>query len=326
MERMRRSEALWYVSDGRLEIRPVDMPAPAPQDVRVAARYSGVSRGTERLVLRGRVPASEHQRMRCPHQEGVFTFPVKYGYALVGVIADGPNARIGEDVFVLHPHQREAWVPLTDVHTLPADLPPRRAALAANMETALNVVWDASIAPGDHVLIVGAGVLGLLIAGIIARIPGTVVTVTDIDPARAVVGEKLGAAYAALGRTPEDQDVVIHTSGTTEGLRVALASAGTEACVVEASWYGDKDISVSLGEAFHARRLQLVSSQVGAVPPARRARWTTARRMAKALELLRDDRYDALITGEIAFTDAPQVLPKVLAEGSPGLMTVLNYA
>lgn len=322
---MPRSDALWYVADGRVEIRPVDVPQTEPQNVRVTARFSGVSRGTERLVFRGRVPASEHQRMRCPHQDGNFPFPVKYGYALVGVITDGPTARIGENVFLLHPHQREVCVPLADVHTLPAGVPPRRAALAANMETALNVVWDAGIAPGDRVLIVGAGVLGLLIAGIAARIPGTTVTVADIEPSRAAVASSLGAGFAASGNTPEDQDVVIHTSGTAEGLRLALTAAGVEARVVEASWYGDKDIAVALGGGFHARRLQLVSSQVGAVPPARRVRWSTARRMAKALELLRDDRYDALITGEIAFADAPTAVPEVLANGSAGLMAVLNY-
>ena len=323
---MQRNDALWYVADGKLEIRPVEIPVLGTGDVRVAAQFSGISRGTERLVFRGRVPVSEHERMRCPHQDGAFPFPVKYGYALVGVITDGPKARVGESVFLLHPHQREVCVPLTDLHTLPASLPPRRAALAANMETALNVIWDAGVAPGDRVLIVGAGVLGLLIAGLAARVPGTVVTVADIDPARAAIAEKLGAAFVAPGKAPGDQDVVIHTSGTADGLRLALVSAGTEARVVEASWYGDKDISVSLGEAFHSRRLQLISSQVGAVPPARRARWTTARRMAKALELLRDDRYDALITGEIAFADSPASLPGVFADGSAGLMTVLNYA
>ena len=322
---MLRAEALWYVSGGQVEIRSTDVSAPGPQEVRVAALFSGVSRGTERLVFRGQVPASEFRRMRCPHQDGDFPFPVKYGYALVGVIADGPSARVGETVFLLHPHQSRICVPLSNVHGVPAGLPPRRATLAANMETALNVVWDAAAAPGDRILIVGAGVLGLLIAGVAARIPGTTVTVADIDPTRTAVAEKLGAAYALPGHGPVDQDVVIHTSSTAEGLRLALSSAGTEARVVEASWYGDRNVSVSLGEAFHSRRLHLVSSQVGAVPPAQRARWTTARRMAKALELLCDDRYDALITGEIAFTNALTALPKVFADGSPGLMTVLKY-
>jgi threonine dehydrogenase-like Zn-dependent dehydrogenase len=322
---MSQSEAIWYAGKGRVETRPGGLLLLGPDTVRVAARFSGVSRGTERLVFHGRVPASEHQRMRCPHQEGAFPFPVKYGYALVGVIEDGPAARIGEHVFLLHPHQRVAHVPLADVHTLPQGLPPRRAALAANMETALNVAWDAGAAPGDHILIIGGGVLGLLIAGLLARMPGTVVTVTDINPARAAVAEQLGAGFAAPEGAPQDQDIVIHTSGTAEGWRLALASAGTEARVVEASWYGDKEVTVALGEAFHSRRLSLISSQVGAVPPARRPRWSTARRMAKALEILRDDRFDALITGEIAFAEAPTALPKVFAEGSPGLMTVLRY-
>ena len=318
------SDAVWYVGKGAVEIRPGAL-NPAPGWVRVAARFSGVSRGTERLVFQGRVPLSEHQRMRCPHQEGAFPFPVKYGYALAGVIEDGPKERIGENVFLLHPHQRLAEVSASDVHTLPADLPLRRAALAANMETALNVSWDAEAASGDRILIVGGGVLGLLIAGVLARMPGTAVTVTDIDPARKAVAEKMGAGFALPAAAPQDQDIVIHTSATGEGLRLSLESAGTEARVVEASWYGDKEVSVALGGAFHSRRLTLVSSQVGAVPPARRARWTTARRMSKALELLRDARFDALITDEISFDAAALALPKVFAEDSPGLMTVLRY-
>jgi len=322
---MSQSDALWYAGKGQVEIRPGDLPLMGPNSARIAARFSGVSRGTERLVFHGRVPVSEHQRMRCPHQEGGFPFPVKYGYALVGLIEEGPATRIGEQVFVLHPHQRAAHVALADVHTLPQGLPPRRAALAANMETALNVAWDSGAAPGDHILIIGGGVLGLLIAGLLARLPGTVVTVTDINPERAAVAELLGAGFAPPENAPQDQDIAIHTSGTSEGLSLALASAGTEARVVEASWYGDKEVSVALGEAFHSRRLSLVSSQVGAVPPARRPRWSTARRMAKALEILRDDRFDALITGEVAFADAPAALPKVFADGSPGLMTVLRY-
>ena len=318
------SEALWYVGDGRAELRAADVTALQKGEVRVAARYSGLSRGTERLVLQGRVPPSEYQRMRCPHQAGDFPFPVKYGYAMVGEITDGPKDRIGESVFLLHPHQHEMCVPLTDLHRVPQDVPPRRAALAANMETALNVAWDASAAPGDRILIVGGGVLGLLIAGLTARIPGTSVTVTDIDATRGAVAGKLGAAFALPGAAPGDQDIVIHTSSTAEGLSLALASAGTEAQIVEASWYGDKKVAVPLGEAFHARRLQIVSSQVGAVPAARRVRWTMARRMAVALELLQDARFDALITGEIAFTEAATHVPRILADSS-GLMTVLRY-
>lgn len=319
---MPQTDSLWYVSDGRIEMRAADVPALQDGEVRIAARYSGVSRGTERLVLQGRVPPSEYERMRCPRQDGAFPFPVKYGYALVGVIEDGPKEHIGQNVFLLHPHQRALNAPVSDVHILPKDVPPRRAALAANTETALNVIWDADVLPGDRVLIVGGGVLGLLIAGIAARIPGTTVTVTDTDATRAATTAAMGAVFAH--QAPTEQDVVINTSSSEEGLRTALRCAGTEARVVEASWYGDRNIAVPLGEAFHARRLQLISSQVGAVPAARRVRWTYARRMAAALDLLRDARFDALITNEIAFADAPAQLPAALASNA-GFMTVLRY-
>ncbi|MBY0511852.1 MAG: zinc-binding alcohol dehydrogenase [Rhodospirillaceae bacterium] len=321
---MPQSDALWYVADGRVETRAVDVPALHNGEVRVAARYSGVSRGTERLVLQGRVPPSEYERMRCPRQEGAFPFPVKYGYALAGVIEDGPKEHLGRNVFLLHPHQRVLNAPRTDVHFLPKDVPLRRAALAANMETALNVIWDADVLPGDKVLIVGGGVLGLLIAGIAARIPGTTITVADTDATRAAAIEKMGAVFATPDNAPPEQDVVIHTSSSEDGLRTALRCAGTEARVVEASWFGNRAIAVPLGEAFHARRLQLVSSQVGAVPAARRARWTYARRMAAALDLLRDARFEALITNEIAFADAPAKLPAALTSNA-GFMTILTY-
>ena len=317
-------DALWYTAAGQVALCPEETAVAGQGEVSVAARFSGVSRGTERLVFGGRVPASEHQRMRCPHQAGDFPFPVKYGYALVGVIEAGPPARIGQNVFLLHPHQNRVTVPEAAVHVLPAGLPLRRAALTANMETALNVAWDSGAAPGDRVLVVGGGVLGLLIAGLIARIPGSEVTVTDLGPTRSAVAAKLGAAFALPAQAPGDQDVVIHTSSTAAGLTTALAAAGMEATVVEASWYGDASVAAPLGEAFHARRLRLISSQVGAIPPSRQPRWTYARRIAKALDLLCDDRFDALITGEIAFADAPTLLPKVFADSS-GLMTVLRY-
>jgi threonine dehydrogenase-like Zn-dependent dehydrogenase len=320
---MPRIEALWYVGAGRVERRATDLRAPGAGEVRVAARYSGVSKGTERLVSEGRVPASEHQRMRCPFQEGEFPFAVKYGYCFTGTVEDGPRDLIGRNVFLLHPHQTHAVVPVTALNLLPADLPLRRAALAANMETALNVLWDARAGGGDRILVVGAGVLGLLIAHLAAALPGADVTVSDINPARAAITEKLGATFALPQQAPRDQDIVIHTSANAEGLKLALASAVFEGRIIEASWYGDKEVSLPLGGAFHSQRLSLISSQVGAVATTHRARWTYARRMAKALDLLRDPKLDALITGEIAFADAPTHLPAVFTDA--GLMTVLRY-
>ncbi|WP_316978623.1 zinc-dependent alcohol dehydrogenase [Shumkonia mesophila] len=317
---------LWYVSKGAVALRPAEMSPRDDARLLIRALFSGVSRGTERLVMSGMVPPSEHARMRCPHQAGDFPFPVQYGYALVGVVEEGPADRLGQAVFVLHPHQDRICIPVTEARPLPPGLPPRRAVLAANMETALNVVWDARIAPGDNVLVVGGGVVGLLVAGLAARIAGTRVTVADVDPSRAPVAARLGVAFALPAEAPGEQDVVVHASASEDGLRLALACAGLEATVVEASWFGAAAVSLPLGEAFHSRRLRIVSSQVGAVPANRRARWTHARRLDTALGLLLDAAFDELIAGEIAFADAPARLPVALAAGSGGLMTVLTYA
>lgn len=322
---MPHSEALWYTDRGQVEAKPSDIPPPAPGEVTVRALYSGMSRGTERLVLHGGVPRSEYQRMRCPNQEGDFPFPVKYGYALVGTVIDGAPEMNGRDVFALHPHQSLANVPAAFATLLPEGLPARRACLAANMETALNITWDGDLKAGQKVLIIGGGVLGLLTAALAATIPNTEVTVVDVLEARAETAHKMGAAFALPSEAPVNQDVVIHTSATEDGLVKALDCAGFEAKVVEASWFGERKIALPLGGAFHAQRLQIISSQVGAVAPSHRAEWPHARRMARALELLMDDKFDALITGEIPFAEAPRRLPAVLGGDSSDFMTVLRY-
>ncbi len=320
------TNALWYGPRRTCRLIPETLDSVlAPDMVRLRALASGVSRGTERLVLNGEVPASEHQRMRCPNQQGDFPFPVKYGYALVGQVEAGPEAWIGRRVFALHPHQERADLPLAAVHPLPDDLPADRAVLAANQETALTILWDAGIGPGDRVLVVGGGVLGLLVARLAVQIPGTQVTVADLVESRKEVAQALGAFACLPGETPRDQDVVIHTSATEAGLATALTAAGPEATVVEASWYGARPVQVPLGEGFHSQRLRLVCSQVGRIPPSRTPRWTPARRLAVALDLLRDPLYEALISDRLAFEDAPHKLPSLLGDPPGGLAIVLTY-
>lgn len=322
---MPHSKALWYTATGQAECRPEEIPPPAAGEVTVRAIYSGISRGTERLVLNGRIPLSEYRRMRGPLQEGEFPFPVKYGYALVGTVVDGAHEWRNRNVFVLHPHQSIANVPLTFAQPVPDGLPVKRACLAANMETALNITWDAELSAGQKILVIGGGVLGLLTAALAATVPETTVTVVDVLESRAGIARKMGASFALPPAAPTGQDVVIHTSATEEGLTRGLECAGFEAKVVEASWFGERRVALPLGAAFHAQRLQLISSQVGAVAPSHRGEWTHARRLARALELLRDEKFDALITGEIPFEEAPRRLPGVLGGDSSDLMTVLRY-
>lgn len=288
--------------------------------------FSGVSRGTERLVLRGDVPPAEYARMRAPMQEGEFPFPVKYGYGFVGVAVDGPESVLNRRFMALAPHQETVVLPIDAAIPLPGNLPSRRAVLAANMETALNVVWDAGVTAGDRVLIAGAGVVGLLIAHIVARIPGVEATIADINPARAGIAGVLGTAFVEPPGGPEDVDVAINASASAEGLRYLLGKAGLEARVVEASWHGVRDVSLPLGEAFHAKRLSIVSSQVGRLPSARQARWTHRRRLGKALDLLAAaPELDALITHETPLSEAPRRLPALIESDADALCIAIRY-
>lgn len=314
--------ALWVLAPGQAALRPATL-LEAPDAVALRARFSGISRGTESLVFQGRVPPGEWARMRCPFQEGAFPGPVKYGYSLVGQVASGPEQ--GRWAFALHPHQDGCRLPPEAVHWLPVDLPPRRAVLAANMETAVNALWDGGVRVGDRVTVVGGGVVGLLVAYLSARIAGTRVSLVDTNPARAALARHLGLIWAGGdAEPPREADVVFHASGAPEGLVAALACAGFEARVVELSWYGDRPVTLPLGEAFHARRLAIRASQVGHVAASRRARWSAGRRLALALELLRDPVLDQLLESDWPFADAPRALARVC--GEPGaLCQVLRY-
>lgn len=310
------SRACWIEAPGRASIRTEPAPAPGAGEVRVRALHSGISRGTELLVFRGEVPASEFHRMRAPFQDGDFPAPVKYGYASVGIVEQGPEAMRGRAVFCLHPHQTRYVVPAEAVHPLPEGLPPARAVLAANMETAVNALWDAAPRLGDRIAVVGGGVVGLLVAWLAGRLPGCEVELVDVRASRRAVAERLGVAFAMPQDARPGADLVLHASGQPQGLVTALRLAAFEATVVDLSWYGQREVPLPLGEAFHSQRLVLKSSQVGHIAAAQRARWSHRRRLALALSLLRDPALDLLITDSAPFDQLPEVLAR-LAAGAP---------
>jgi hypothetical protein len=319
------AEALWYVAPGRAELRREAVAAPGPSEVSVRALHGALSRGTERLVLSGRVPPNEYARMRGPNMGGDFPFPVKYGYATVGRVEEGPPELAGRIVFALHPHQSRFVLPATAVTPVPESVPPRRAVLAANMETALNATWDAAPGPSGRIAVVGAGVVGALVAWLCSRMPKTQVTLIDRLPSRAPLAERLGLGFALPADAPRDCDFVFHTSASAAGLATALALAADEGTIIELSWYGAGDVAVPLGGAFHSRRLKLISSQVGKVAPSRRAEFTPARRLAAAVELLAEPALDALLSSPVAFRDLPQQLPRLLAPETEVLCPVIDY-
>jgi threonine dehydrogenase-like Zn-dependent dehydrogenase len=323
---LRLPRALWIVGPGRAEIRTESLPPPpGPETVRVRALQSGISRGTESLVFAGKVPESEHERMRCPFQAGAFSFPVKYGYAMVGVVEDGAGSLVGQRVFALHPHQDRFTIALSAVVPVPESLPTKRAVLAPQIETALNACWDAGPRLGDRIAVIGAGTIGCLVAWLCVRLPGADVTLIDHDPSRAAIAAALGVPFAAPGGAQGGRDLVFHTSGSSSGLAHAISLAGFEAEVLELSWYGDNVVTAPLGGAFHSQRLTLRSSQVGAVAPARRARWDYTRRLGLALALADDPCLDVLVQEATPFESLPDALPGIL--GRPGaLMHRVLYA
>ncbi len=313
-----RARALWVTGPSRCELREAALGPLAPGHVRVRARFTGVSRGTERLVFAGEVPDSERARMRAPFQSGDFPFPVKYGYCATGTVVAGDGHAPGARVFALHPHQELFDVPAAAALPVPDGVPDEAAPLAAHMETAVNALWDFPVRPGDRIAVVGLGAVGLCIARLAARAPGAVVFGIDPSaPARA----RAGLSDACAGEC----DLVFHCSGTQEGLGRAIELAGYEATIVELSWYGARTVAAALGGAFHSRRLTLAASQVGAVSPARRATRTHAQRLSLALALLADPALRVDLGAPTAFGELPARYADLLRAPDASPLPLVSY-
>src|SRR6478735_11038952 len=319
------ARAFWVVAPGVGELRSEELPLLAPGEVLVHALYGAISRGTESLVFHGHVPVSEYQRMRCPHQVGEFPGPIKYGYSNVGRVEAGSAELLGKPVFCLFPHQSAYVVPARAVLPVPSQVPPERAVLAANLETAINAVWDAAPRLGDRVAVVGAGVVGCLCAYLLARHPGVNVELVDLRAERADIARAFAASFALPRDALRDRDLVLHASGSEAGLRTSLSLAGSDATVLELSWFGDAEVRLPLGGAFHARRLSLRSSQVGTLSPHARARFDHRARLELALELCRDPLLDQLIDAEIRFEQLPEAMPRLTLPESASLCHRLRY-
>lgn len=319
------AHAFWLGQPGVGEIRSVSLPPPGPDDVLIRTVRSAISRGTETLVFRGGVPESQYAAMRAPFQEGYFPGPVKYGYLNVGVVEHGPDELRGRTVFCLYPHQTAYVVPARSVVVVPEGVPVDRAVLAGTVETAVNALWDAAPLIGDRVTVVGGGMVGCCVARLAARIPGVQVTLVDVDPARAEVAAALGVAFALPGDADDGRDLVVHTSATSAGLQQSLELLAPEGTVLDLSWYGRTEVTLSLGGAFHSRRLGIRASQVGVVAPARRGTRTTTDRLALALDLLQDAAFDALLTGVSRFAELPEVMARLASGELPALCQVIRY-
>jgi NADPH:quinone reductase-like Zn-dependent oxidoreductase len=322
---MNDAQAFWLSAPGIGEIRPAALPEAGRDDVLVRTLFSGVSRGTETLVFRGGVPPGQYDTMRAPFQEGDFPAPVKYGYLNVGAVEQGPPGLRGRTVFCLYPHQTAYVVPAGAVTVVPEDVPPARAVLAGTVETAVNALWDAAPLLGDRVAVVGGGMVGCCVARLLSRFPAVQVTLVDVDAGRADVAEALGVDFALPADATGPCDLVVHASATSAGLQLSLDLLAPEGTVIDLSWYGDTEVRLSLGGAFHAGRLGIRASQVGTISPARSGRRTTADRLALALDLLCDPAFDALLSGQSRFGELPEVMARLASGALPALCHTITY-
>ena len=318
------ARAFWLTAKGRGVLRREAVPDPAPDWCVVRTMYSAVSPGTERLVASGRVPAAVRDEMRCPYMGGRFPFPVKYGYSLVGEVAEGPMGIGGRKVHLLHPHQDICVVRTEDVHPLPDGLPAARATLASNLETAVTAVWDAGVMIGERALIVGFGVIGSLVARVLGLGPAVELDIAEKRADRRRLAEKMGFR-AAPAPDAKPYDLAFDTSGTAAGLQTALNSVGLEGRVVAVSWLGAGPARIDLGGSFHSRRKRIISSQVSRVPAALGPRWDAARRTALVFRLLERPEFDLHIGPAVPFARLPRAFPALIRPTSGGLSPLIVY-
>lgn len=328
-----RARRLTYTSAGNARLESVNLSELEDDQVMVKTRFSGISKGTESLVFHGNVPTSERDRMQCPHMAGEFGFPISYGYSCVGeIISTGSKARnlkIGDLVFVLHPHQDRFIVLEESCNLLPDDIAPKRAVLAANVETAVNAVWDAEISGTPSCAVIGAGVVGLLTAHAARNLYNLDPVIIDIDLAKEKRAADLGLKFINASEKSLDEasefDLIFHTSASANGLQTAIDIASFEGNIVEMSWYGNREVSLNLGGKFHSQRLSIISSQVGTIAKQKRSELTFSDRMKAALSLLNDNRLETLLVPAIEFEKLPDHLEDIFSPQSNALCQVVKY-
>lgn len=320
-----RASAFWIIEPGRGELRSVGLPVPGTGEAMVRTLHTGISRGSETLVYNGQVPASVRRQMRAPFQEGDLPEAVKYGYLSVGIVEFGPAELLGRTVFCLYPHQDRYVVPVQALVPVPDTVPARRAVLAGTVETAINALWEAGPRVGDRVAVIGGGMVGLSVAALLQRFPLQRLQLVDTDAGKRSMAEAMGLDFAAPAEADGNCDVVFHCSADGAGLATGLDLLGDEGELIELSWYGERTVQVPLGASFHARRLSIRASQVGAVAAARRVRRSTQDRLRLALELLADPVFDQLLTGSSSFEQLPDTMDRLASGALDALCHVIDY-
>lgn len=313
------ANALFHVAPRRLEMRELPAPCPGAGEVLVRTRFSGISGGTEALVYRGEVPEDLALDDTIGALRGCFRYPFQYGYACVGEVESWERP-----VFAFQPHQDVFAARTSDLIPLPA-VDPAAATLFPLVETALQVTLDAGAGYRDRVIVLGAGVLGLLTALLLRRAGQRPLCAEPQGWRRALAGELGVTAVPPEELAGEEVPLVIDASGDPRAPASGLSLLAHEGTLLIASWFGAKPVELPLGGAFHRRRLTIRSTQVSTIPAGLSARWTQSRRRAEAAALLPELPLTELTTHMFPFERAVDAF-RALDEGLNGLMhAVLVY-
>ena len=317
------SLALWHNSDFTSELKEEKNSKIDIDQIEVKSLFSLISTGTERLVASGEVPVSSFEFMAVPYMKGNFSFPIKYGYSLVGKVTS-VGKLYGKIVHLLHPHQGKCLVKEVDVMIVPDEIPAKRATLASNVETALNAIWDAEISIGDKVLIAGFGMIGSLLARVLSFMPEVEIVIMEKDANRVKMVQKMGFTFID-DPEPSYFDVAFNTTSNEKALQIAIQSVGLEGKIIEMSWYGTKNVNINLGADFHYHRKQIISSQVSKIPSDKQSRWDYKRRKEVVFKLLKSPLFDEHITDVLTFAETPAFFDKLRAGGVSGLGYCIEY-
>jgi hypothetical protein len=319
------ARSFWLDSPGKADLKSQDLPARDQGWSTIISLFSGISPGTESLVFSGQVPENLHEQMRVPYMEGDFRFPIKYGYSAVGRVIETDDPFLaGKTVHLLHPHQDIFVARNEDLFVVDESVPPERATLASNLETAVNAIWDSQVTVGQRCIVVGFGIIGSLIARILKGIPGVEVVVVDAEASKLLLANKMEFDSRSPEEVQGEFDLAFHASCSGEGLQLCIDKVGFEGKVVELSWYGNRKVALELGGEFHSKRKAIICSQVSTIPAQLQRRWNYKRRKELVFNLLKDPAFDSHITEMVPF----EGLPAYYESGGlkkPGLARVVQY-
>lgn len=334
-----RVNALWHVGPRRVAWREGVTPAPAVGQVLVQTELSAISPGTESMIFRGEFPAGIALDDTIPALRGQgWSYPLRYGYALIGrVVGAGSSAeehRLGQRVFLFHPHQDYVCADVGDCLPVPEGAASQAAVMLPNVESAVNFAMDATPLIGERLLVTGQGVVGLLTTAVLSAFPLAGLAAVDRVPERRQWSTVLGArtvaeSVAALSIHPEvveDFDAVIELSGSMEVLNEAIPRTGFDGRIIVGSWYGHPGGTLDLAGAFHRRRIRLISSQVSTLAPRWTGRWTKSRRLALAWDWIRRLGPERLVTHCLPVAQCQEAFELAATPASGALQLVLNYS